>query len=142
MSPGHPFVNDHQIVFEDPGVLTREALEDALCEALDRGDDLVALVRWLALPYMTTSVDGVPSVRTPIFAGKDIFTGEALLTGPKLEALWHEIFGETEPPAPGRWVRCETCNAYNIETVHYAGFEPPTAAEREVGLEMLRMGYL
>lgn len=135
-------MSDHQIRLVERAPLSLAELEDQLCEALDRADDLEALVRWLALPYMTTSIDGEPSVRTPIFAGKDIFTGEPLLTGPKLEALWHEIFGETEPPAPGRWVRCETCNAYNIETVHYAGFEPPTAAEREAGLEMLRMGYL
>lgn len=135
-------MSDHQIRLVDPGVPTRIELEDQLCAALDRADDLESLVRWLALPYMTTSVDGQPTVKTPIFADKNIYTGEDLITGPRLQALWTELFGDGQPASPGRWVRCESCNAYNIETVDYQPGQPLTDQERAAGLDLLRMGYL
>lgn len=94
-----------------------EALGESLDEAEARVEDLESLIRWLALPYMTTSVDGAPSVKTPIFATKNAFTDEPLMDGVRLEATWASLFGETEPPAPGRWARCPNCGAYNVESV-------------------------
>jgi hypothetical protein len=66
-------------------------------------DDLLLLVRWLALPY---------GANTPVFAMENPY-GQPLPASRRLKATWEAIIGEGNE-TPGVWRQCAECRGWYV----------------------------
>lgn len=66
-------------------------------------DDLLALLKWMALPYGTNE---------PVFAAS-LPTGRPLESNIRLQATWRAIFGERKV-IPGEWRQCPECRTWYV----------------------------
>lgn len=69
-------------------------------------DDLVMLIRWLALPY---------GKRSPIFALED-WQGNPLPANRRIATAWHSIMGVQPERSDNAWVICPICGGATVRT--------------------------